>query len=92
MLQLWQEGIKGVTPADNAVLRGIESVSNLMAQNKFYVCKNCRHVLRELSSYVWDEKAQQRGEDKPKKENDHCLDPIRYIVNSTRMLWFTRGR
>ena len=92
MLQLWQEGIRGVTPADNAVLRGIESVSNLMAQDKFYVRRTCKHVLRELSSYVWDEKAQQRGEDKPKKENDHCLDPIRYIVNSTRTLWFTRGR
>jgi phage terminase large subunit len=53
----------------------------------FRVHKRCENVLRELSSYVWDEKAQERGEDKPIKAHDHTLDAIRYVVNSTAKLW-----
>jgi hypothetical protein len=31
-------------------------------------------------SYVWDEKAVNRGEDKPLKVNDHAMDSIRYGI------------
>ena len=34
----------------------------------------------EFGSYIWDEKAAQRGEDRPVKENDHAMDAVRYFV------------
>lgn len=87
IVQLYEDGVKGVTAADNSVKNGIELVSNLMGADMFRVHKKCKHTLQELSSYVWDSKAQKRGEDKPLKENDHVLDGIRYIINSTRSIW-----
>ena len=39
-------------------------------------------TLEEFQSYVWDEKAAARGEDKPVKANDHCMDAVRYFVNT----------
>lgn len=80
--QLEEDGIYPVH-ADNAVLDGIQSISNLFENNRLFVHESCVETLRELSSYVWDEKAQQRGEDKPIKENDHCLDGLRYAIHSS---------
>jgi len=42
----------------------------------------CINTFREFFSYVWDEKAAERGEDKPVKQNDHCMDSDRYFVNT----------
>lgn len=36
----------------------------------------------EFQAYVWDEKAAERGEDKPAKVNDHCMDAVRYFVTT----------
>ena len=33
-----------------------------------------------IQSYVWDAAAADRGEDRPVKEHDHCMDAIRYFV------------
>jgi len=67
---------------------GIRCVSSLLGGLKIkFVKENCPHLLKEVSSYVWDEKAALRGEDKVKKENDHLLDALRYIVVALRLLW-----
>ena len=34
--------------------------------------------MREHGGYEWDERAQERGEDKPLKVNDHSCDALRY--------------
>lgn len=39
-------------------------------------------TINEFAVYVWDSKATDRGEDAPIKENDHCMDAIRYFVNT----------
>ncbi|MSS96156.1 PBSX family phage terminase large subunit, partial [Eubacterium sp. BL-380-WT-2B] len=36
-------------------------------------------TIKEFSSYTWDEKAVDRGEDKPVKEYDHAMDAVRYF-------------
>lgn len=87
IIQLYEDGVRGVTSADNAVIKGIELNTNLMGANLFRVHKSCINTLRELSSYIWDAKAQKIGEDKPVKQNDHCLDAVRYLTNSTRSIW-----
>jgi len=90
IVQLWSDGVRKIAKADNAVKNGIELVSTIMTLDRFRVHRRCKNVLRELSSYVWDPKAQKLGEDKPMKTNDHCLDPIRYIANGTRSIWVNR--
>lgn len=86
ILQLWEEGIRNINQADNDVLRGIELISSLIENDLFRVNKSCKHVLKELSSYTWDSKAQEHGEDKPIKDHDHTLDSIRYVANGIRLI------
>ena len=40
-----------------------------------------------LSGYVWDPKAQEKGEDAPLKQADHAPDALRYGVRSYRTVW-----
>jgi len=68
--------------ADNRVLDGIGEVSNLLGLDKFYILKGeCPNAELEFVTYAWDKRAQQKGEDKPLKEYDHCMDDIRYAAN-----------
>lgn len=71
-----------VIPANNEVLNGIRHVGDLLRQEKLLFCRCCENTIMEFSSYVWDTKAQERGEDKPIKENDHAMDAVRYFVNT----------
>ena len=43
---------------------------------------SCATLRREFSAYVWDEKAQKKGEDRPAKDHDHALDALRYAAFS----------
>lgn len=69
-----------IMTADNAVLDGIRLTSSWMASGRLKVSKKCRDLIREIGSYVWDERAQLRGEDAPLKKNDHACDALRYFV------------
>jgi PBSX family phage terminase large subunit len=72
-----------IKEADNDVLDGIRNVSTMMAQRKLKVHKrNCPNLLKERSSYIWDEKAIQRGDEKPVKQLDHAMDALRYFVKT----------
>lgn len=90
IVQLWSDGVNNIAKADNEVKGGIERVASLMSCDAFRVHRRCKNTLRELASYCWDEKAQERGEDKPLKDNDHCMDAMRYVVNSIKRIWHAR--
>ena len=66
--------------AINDVLPGIRTVASDMGQGKILIEEHCENLIRELQTYVWDEKAQIRGVDAPKKVDDHCTDALRYGV------------
>ena len=87
MLQLHEDGERSVWKADNDVLRGIEMLSSIIDNDMFRVLDRCKNTIKELGSYRWDAKAQERGEDKPIKQNDHAMDALRYVVNTTRLTW-----
>ena len=55
----------------------------MMHTRRIKVEKRCINIRREIDSYVWDEKAAQRGEERPVKENDHAMDALRYIIKTT---------
>ena len=75
-----------VRKANNQVYKGIRNTATCLGQEliKFNDC--CKSVFKEFSSYVWDTKAVERGEDKPLKQNDHAMDAIRYFVNTIIMI------
>lgn len=66
--------------ADNDVVEGIKFVLNLINTGKYYIDKTCKRTIEEYENYSWDEKAQEKGEDKPKKVFDHACDSDRYAL------------
>lgn len=68
-----------VIEAKNDVLDGIRLVGNLLNQHKILFSQDCFYTMKEFNSYIWDEKAAQRGEDKPVKVSDHTMDAVRYF-------------
>lgn len=77
-----------VREANNDVKNGIRVVSNLMQRCYVRVRVDaCPNLVREISGYVWDEKATMRGEEAPLKENDHAVDALRYGIFTTAGRW-----
>lgn len=71
-----------VKPAKNDVIEGIRNMATALSSGLILYNDCCTNTFREFYSYVWDEKAAERGEDKPLKQNDHCMDSDRYFVNT----------
>lgn len=79
---LQQRGHK-VIPANNDVLDGIRLTQSAMSNGRIKFTPNLPNLFKEFSSYVWDDKAAQHGEDKVVKEHDHALDAMRYFTMNT---------
>ena len=69
-----------VLKARNDVLDGIRLVATLLNLKKLFFCDSCENTIAEFQSYIWDDKAADRGEDKPVKQHDHAMDAVRYFV------------
>lgn len=76
--QLKKDGFK-VKSANNDVLDGIRFVATQLIQMSVFFDVSCANTVKEFASYAWDTKAAERGEDKPVKEHDHCMDAVRYM-------------
>lgn len=71
-----------IQDAVNDVLEGIALVASMFYEESLTISTECKHTLAETPLYIWDKNAQKRGEDKPLKQNDHCLDALRYGVKT----------
>lgn len=72
-----------VKPADNEVLDGIRKVSTMLVSERLKVNRRkCKGLCAEMQAYVWDDKAKDRGEEKPVKQKDHGPDALRYRINA----------
>lgn len=72
-----------IKDADNEVLEGIRMTATMISKRKLRVHRDrCPNFLKEVSSYVWDEKAMLRGVEQPLKHADHCMDAGRYFVKT----------
>lgn len=76
--ELKQRGFQ-IKKANNDVLDGIRFTGSLLNEEKIAFSESCVNTLKEFSSYTWDPKATDRGEDKPVKTNDHAMDAVRYF-------------
>lgn len=71
--------------ADNDVLNGIADTGSLLQADRLIFSPKCKHTIEEFGGYSWDEKASERGEDKPIKEDDHGMDAVRYFVRTMKL-------
>lgn len=78
-LELMQRGFN-VQNANNDVINGIRYVSSQLTAGKYLMDISCKNTNEEYQSYVWDEKAQLMGKDKPLKTHDHTCDCDRYAL------------
>lgn len=69
-----------VLDADNDVINGIREVGSLLKSFNYFIDPSCEYTQKEYESYVWDEKAQRLGVDKPLKVFDHACDSDRYVL------------
>lgn len=68
-----------VLKADNDVEDGIRLVAALLNTGRLLFGSSCVNTIKEFGSYIWDQKASERGEDKPIKQHDHAMDAVRYF-------------
>ena len=69
--------------AVNAVREGISTTATLIGNRQVRAERNrCPALQREIQSYVWDDKARARGEERPLKERDHAMDALRYLCHT----------
>ncbi len=68
--------------ADNSVLDGIRLHQTMLKNGRFALCSDCLQSIKDYYAYCWDGRAQERGEDKPLKTNDHTQDRTRYILQT----------
>lgn len=71
-----------VLSAKNDVLDGIANTGKLLQDGYLLFNSTCTHTLNEFELYMWDCKAAASGHDAPVKENDHCMDSVRYFVST----------
>ena len=72
-----------VLNAVNEVREGIAVTGVLIGSRQVLAERSrCPQLLREMHSYVWDDRARLRGEEKPLKERDHAMDALRYLCHT----------
>jgi len=79
-LELSRRGVRNVLDAENDVLAGIRFQAQLLAQGTYKICCQCVESIREYGTYLWDNRASERGIDRPVKMNDHISDAQRYAL------------
>lgn len=77
-VELRRIGISNIYEANNDVLNGIRYVYDLFKNGTIKISSCCKNLISEMGTYVWDQKAAQKGIEKPLKVSDHALDALRY--------------
>ena len=77
--ELRRRGLK-VRKAGNEVVKGLRRTAELLKEGRIVICNNCRHLIREMGGYVWEETKE--GCDRPRKVDDHTVDDLRYFAMS----------
>lgn len=68
-----------VIEADNKVIDGIRQTMTKLNAGEIKVLRRCENLIREFETYRWDTT---KEVDEPIKEDDHCVDALRYFVST----------
>ncbi len=71
-----RHGRFSVRKARNQVDEGIRLVASLLETGRLKIGAGCVNAIREFGLYRWEEDTDR---DRPRKENDHAMDDIRYF-------------
>lgn len=71
-----------VRNADNDVKSGIAKVSTMLSLNRLIINLRCEKLIEQLQTYLWDEKAAERGEEKPVNDNAAACEALRKVVST----------
>ena len=66
-----------VIRAENDISDGIRLTADLLKRRQIVICDTCADCLREIETYCWDIGDRR---DRPKKEQDHAMDDMRYFA------------
>ena len=66
--------------AENDVALGISRVQKALCFDIMSVSPKQENAVREFGTYEYDKKSIEKGKEVPVKEDDHCMDAIRYVV------------
>ena len=66
--------------AQNEVALGISRVQKTLTFGILNVSPYQENAVREFGVYAYDKKSIEKGKEVPVKEDDHCMDAIRYVV------------
>lgn len=86
---LQKRGYYRVLPADNAVLDGIRETAVAMQQGLIKVSPQLKEWRMEAEGYVW---ADDTGQERPVKSEDHYMDAMRYFVFTEQVLRKSRRK
>lgn len=84
ILTCYELGISRIAKAFNDVKFGIGLIQSLISEDRFFIHKGCKNLLKEMSTYSWDEKA---VDDRPIKKDDNCVDSLRYAIATSQKVW-----
>ena len=76
-------GIGRITPSvkgKDSILNGIAAIN----EYRITVAPHCKNMIRELSTYVYDDKHNERGQRMPKDSENHLCDALRYAFEDVK--------
>lgn len=72
-----------------SVIKRIRVQANALSKGEYFILDDPSNwpIIEEYPSYVWDPKAQERGEDAPLKQNDHGKDMESYFLDTVNQIY-----
>lgn len=69
------------------VAKEIQFVATAFFHHILVIYHECKRLIQEMLSYLWDSKAFERGIEQPLKQNDDGPDMLRYLWNRVRLAY-----
>ena len=69
-----------IKDAENTVSLGISRVQKVLMYQVLKVSPRQENLVREFGTYEYDKNSVEKGKEVPVKEDDHCMDALRYLV------------
>ena len=65
----------------DSILNGISAIN----EYKIFIDPKCVNTVREFSSYIYDERRNDRGQRMPKDSDNHLCDALRYAFADVKL-------
>src|SRR3990167_2306218 len=69
--------VREVKKGKGSIVEGIQMMRELFISKRLFINKKCVNLIYELESYSYEVGSKKEA---PKKENDHAIDALRYVV------------